>query len=211
LAQKCHAVRVPIGVRHRVIEGPTNRRAPDTPAAARPRPSTDGLPRYHVEVVASDVVDVVRWAGGWIFDRATAGWEVTVLVAGHCDVRPLRILGATAFDIESHFDSIDIGSSAHTLAVGADVLARNARVRGDVLHALDRRLIEVTLWGDACPVELDPRVDPAQHLLSTAARVFKAHALAAAGCPEDSVSPVETFRIGGAAYWPDDPELLPVS
>jgi hypothetical protein len=208
--QKCHAVLVPFGVTgHSAVERSTNRRAPDTPAAARPRPSTDGLTRYHFEVIASD--DVVRWAGGWIFDRATAGWEVTVLVAGHCDVRPLQILGATTRDIESRFDSIDNGSSAHALAIGADVLGRDARIREDVLHALDRRLIEVTLWGDACPVELDPRVDPAQHVLSTAARAFKAHALAAAGCPQDSVSPVETFRIGGAMYWPDDPELLPVS
>jgi hypothetical protein len=193
------------------VEGPRNRRAPDSPAAGRPKVSTDGLTRYHVEVIASDVVDVVRRAGGWIFDRATAGWEVTVLIAGRCEVRPLQILGATPRALESGFDPMNNGSSAHALAVGADVLARDARVREDVLHALDRSLIEVTLWGDACPVELDPRVEPAQHVLSTAARAFKAHALAAAGCPQDSVSPIETFRIGGATYWPDDPELLPVS
>jgi hypothetical protein len=32
-------------------------------------------------VVAADVIDVVKFAGGWLFDRAMAGWDVTVLDA----------------------------------------------------------------------------------------------------------------------------------
>ncbi|WP_343575423.1 hypothetical protein [Mycobacterium sp.] len=49
--------------------------------------------RYRLDVVAADVADVVTFAGGWLFDRAMAGWDVTVLVADHVDERPLRILG----------------------------------------------------------------------------------------------------------------------
>jgi len=30
--------------------------------------------RYRLDVVAADVADVVRFAGGWLFDRAMAGW-----------------------------------------------------------------------------------------------------------------------------------------
>ena len=33
--------------------------------------------RYRLDVVAAGVADVVRFAGGWLFDRAMAGWDVT--------------------------------------------------------------------------------------------------------------------------------------
>jgi hypothetical protein len=35
---------------------------------------TDGRARYRVDVVATTVSDVVRRAGGWIFDRVMQGW-----------------------------------------------------------------------------------------------------------------------------------------
>ena len=49
--------------------------------------------KYQLDVTACDVADVVRHAGGWLYDRARAGWDVTVVVTGDCDVTPLRILG----------------------------------------------------------------------------------------------------------------------
>src|SRR5262245_1855902 len=56
---------------------------------------TDGLARYRVDVVATTVSDVVRCAGGWIFDRVMQGWAVNVLITQPCDTRALAILGAT--------------------------------------------------------------------------------------------------------------------
>ena len=56
--------------------------------------------RYRLDVVASSVVDVVRFAGGWLFDRAMAGWDVTVLIADRPDDRPLQVLGAQTLDLE---------------------------------------------------------------------------------------------------------------
>src|SRR5439155_14971420 len=56
--------------------------------------------RYRLDVVAADVVDVVKFAGGWLFDRAMAGWDVTVLLVDHPDERPLQILGAHTIDLE---------------------------------------------------------------------------------------------------------------
>src|SRR3546814_1101974 len=35
--------------------------------------------RYRLDVVAPTVAEVVRNAGGWLVDRAMAGWDVTVL------------------------------------------------------------------------------------------------------------------------------------
>ncbi len=63
---------------------------------------TDGLARYRVDVVATTVADVVRCAGGWIFDSVMQGWAVNVLVTQPGDARALAILGATVN--ESHAD-----------------------------------------------------------------------------------------------------------
>ncbi len=50
--------------------------------------------RYRLDVVAPTVLDAVRFAGGWVYDRVMAGWDVTVLVGADEDARPLEILGA---------------------------------------------------------------------------------------------------------------------
>ena len=57
--------------------------------------------RYRLDVVAPTVLDAVRYAGGWIYDRVMAGWDVTVLVGNADDVRPLEILGAQTLDLQS--------------------------------------------------------------------------------------------------------------
>lgn len=49
-----------------------------------------------VNVVAGNVADVVRCAGGWIFDSVLDGWAVNVVVPYPVDARPIEILGATA-------------------------------------------------------------------------------------------------------------------
>ena len=71
--------------------------------------------RYRLDVVAASVADVVRFAGGWLFDRAMAGWDVTVLltdrVADHRDERPLHILGAQTLDLEDALAAISIPGS----------------------------------------------------------------------------------------------------
>ncbi|PRC60972.1 hypothetical protein C6A85_14110, partial [Mycobacterium sp. ITM-2017-0098] len=36
--------------------------------------------RYRLDVVSPTVRDAVRFAGGWVYDRVMAGWDVTVLV-----------------------------------------------------------------------------------------------------------------------------------
>lgn len=59
--------------------------------------------KYRLDVVANSVVDVVRSAGGWLYDRVAAGWEVTVLLPQHGDTRPLQILGVHALELKSRF------------------------------------------------------------------------------------------------------------
>ena len=156
-------------------------------AANATRASDEGL-RYRLDVVAASAVDVVQSAGGWLYDRAMAGWEVTVWLPRGCDTRPLRILG-----VRSAFEPELAGLGSTSLAVSAEAFAADARVRDVVLESLDNRLIEVALWGEGWPLGVNRATTRAQHLLSGAARMFKGYALAAAGIPAASVGPTETL------------------
>lgn len=166
--------------------------------------------RYRLDVVAPTVLDAVRCAGGWVYDRVMAGWDVTVLVANGDDVRPLKILGADTLDLESVLEDWEDRPHPQTVAVAADLFDRDPRVLQHVRNALDQGATEVTLWGERLPAELDSSVDSAQHQLSAAARAFKAKALAAANDPGGgSVEHIETFRCGMMASVAAD--LIPAS
>ncbi len=168
---------------------------------------TDGeYLRYRLDVVAASAADAVQSAGGWLYDRAMAGWEVTVLLPQCCDSRPLRILGVGAMDLESGFDRA--GSATHSLAVSAEVFAADDRIRETVLKALNYRLTEVALWGEGWPLAVNRGMARVQHVLSAAARTFKGHALAAAGICCDTVDPTETMLYDMAACSPADFELV---
>ena len=66
-----------------------------------------GILRYQLNVVAGTTEDVVRSAGGWLFDRARAGWDVNVMVVKGgaprplCDSRRHRIRFRRAFPVDS--------------------------------------------------------------------------------------------------------------
>jgi hypothetical protein len=167
--------------------------------------------RYRLDVVAASVVDVVRFAGGWLFDRAMAGWDVTVLLADLADDRPLKILGAQTMDLEHALASVDTRPRPQALAAAADLFGCDSQVRQGVLQALDHGVTEVTLWGQTWPAELDDSVGLVQHRLSSAAQIFKGQALAAAAVPVGSIDPTETFRSGLLAWPSVAADLVPNS
>ncbi len=167
--------------------------------------------RYRLDVVAATVVDVVWFAGGWLFDRAMAGWDVTVLVADHPDNRPLQILGAQVLDLEDVLASVESRPRPQALAAAADLFGCDSRVRQGVLQALDHGVTEVTLWGQKWPAELDESVGLVQHRLSMAAQIFKAAALAAAAVPHGSIGHTEIFRSGLLAWPSVAADLVPAS
>jgi hypothetical protein len=167
--------------------------------------------RYRLDVVAASVVDVVRFAGGWLFDRAMAGWDVTVLLADPADDRPLQILGAQTMDLEHALASVDFRPRPQALAAAADLFGCDSQVRQGVLQALDHGVTEVTLWGQTWPAELDDSVGLVQHRLSSAAQIFKGQALAAAAVSVDSIDPTETFRSGLLAWPSVAADLVPAS
>jgi hypothetical protein len=166
--------------------------------------------RYRLDVVALSVFEVVTHAGGWLFDRVMAGWDVTVCIADHADVRPLQIIGTRTLDLDYSFGSLDHRPRPQALAVATDMFGSDLRARQRVLKALDHRLTEVTLWGELRSAELEARTDSVQHRLSDAARVFKAQALAAAATPKASVGCTETFR-SRLISCPSVADLVPAS
>ncbi|ORV81365.1 hypothetical protein AWC11_26355 [Mycobacterium interjectum] len=153
--------------------------------------------RYRLDVVAASAADVVQSAGGWLYDRVMAGWEVTVLLPHGCDTRPLRILGVRTVASDGEPDPggepDPAGARSHSLAVSAEAFAADPRVREKVLEAIGDRLTEVALWGDGWPLAVDRAMTQAQHVLTAAARRFKGYALAAAGIGCDTVDPTETL------------------
>ncbi|HEX3546651.1 MAG TPA: hypothetical protein VHU62_08750 [Mycobacterium sp.] len=169
-----------------------------------PKAEAAAIDRYQLNVAAATMADVVSSAGGWLCDRAWAGWEVNVLIADHHDPRPLKILGATALDLDAEFGSVMTHASpGGALAVSADLLRTDGRVRTDILRVLKRGRTEVTVWGESWPAEFGRQVDPVEHRLSAAARAFKAHALAGVAAPEGSPGSTETlFRIGTGSFRP---------
>ncbi|TDC97971.1 hypothetical protein E1285_01920 [Actinomadura sp. 7K507] len=153
--------------------------------------------RSQLVVIAPGMAEVVRYAGGWLFDRGMAGWDVVVLTPDRGDPRPLRILGAHAADLECALASPVRGRRPQALSVCAGLYAADERVRRMVIEALDGGRVEVTLWGDPWPAELDPVAAPVPHRLSVAARAFKARAMGAAACPlGGGCEPTEMFRRG---------------
>jgi hypothetical protein len=142
------------------------------------------------------MVEVVRSAGGWLFDQVMAGWDVTVITSDHADSRPLQILGARVRDLETTLAMPVLGPCLSAVAVRSDLYDFDARVRRMVLTAFGEGLAEVRFWGDLRPGDLDGRADPVWHRLSVAARAFKAQALAAAAAPADPNEDIEVFRRG---------------
>ncbi len=113
--------------------------------------STTEPTRYRLDVIASSVADVILSAGGWLFDRAKFGWDVNLLIAEPSDVRSLHILGIRAVPFDRACHSVTEWAPTPALAVAAQVLKTDERVREIVVTALERGLGEVTLWGDTGP------------------------------------------------------------
>ena len=108
----------------------------------------------HLYVIGPNTPEVVDCVGGWIFDRAMAGWDVTVFIPDHRDVRPLRILGAQADDYRSAVVSTENCPGRMALAVAAEVYDDDASVHGLVRTMLDEGSCEVAIWGNLGSADL---------------------------------------------------------
>lgn len=159
--------------------------------------------RYRLYAVGPNVLDTVRSVGGWLFDHAMAGWDVTVAVLRQGDPRPLRILGAGIHNPGPELTSWANRSHPHVIAVAGDLLDRHARLKRGISSVLVRGQTPIVTWGQDGHLGLGFRVIAMQHELSVAARVFKSQALVAAGDPKaESIGDVETFGYSSAEHSP---------
>ena len=153
------------------------------PGTSSPRPAPADVERYQLHVFASSIADAVVSAGGLIFDRAMAGWDVTVVVDDDgvgSDDRPIRILGGRV----SGPDQVGSEPRPQTQAVATDLVVNSEQVRRVVLAArrVDQAAAsEVLRWGRHRSPKLNYRFVPVHHRPSAAARLFKSHALAVGG------------------------------
>jgi hypothetical protein len=152
--------------------------------------------RHRVVIVAPRVVDTVRHVGGWLYDQALAGWEVTVLTREHQDIRPLEILGARVVDLDSAV-STENGLVPEALVASAELYSTDERIRVGLDRVLERGMTKFSMWGDEIPADIDARFSPSEYCMSRAAQVFKRHALVAAEVREPVIAPTESFRTSG--------------
>jgi hypothetical protein len=153
--------------------------------------------------IAPTAAEAIESAGGWLFDQALAGWDVTVITAEQADRWPLRILGVRDYTLESALSYQADGSCLSAIALPAAMFAADERVRRMVLAAVETGLPELRLWGEAdmdgadfSGTGLDGAASLVAHRLSAAARAFKAQALAAAAVCGESPADTEVFRRG---------------
>jgi hypothetical protein len=165
-------------------------RALPLPGAPSLREATDELGRYQFQVVAGNITDAVMSLGGLIFDRAMAGWEVSVVLDGDADRavddRPIRILGARLAKRMSDPGYARALPCPHLLAVAADVMVKSDPIRRYVLALANDSGTDVLLWGRHHPTGIPRTFVAGRHQPSAAARIFKSHALlgtAAQGIP----------------------------
>jgi hypothetical protein len=164
---------------------------------------------YDLVVLTGCVNDTVTSAGGWLCDRVRAGWRVTVLAPPNSDFRPLQILGVGVSSFDGDTDFLSETTPA-AIAVAADVLRDDVRVRDEILRIIRRGNVEVTFWGEAGSFGADAWFGPVAHRLSDAARAFKIHAFASASIPASSVGATEAFRSSAMWYPPGGADLMPV-
>ncbi|PND56276.1 hypothetical protein CRM90_18280 [Mycobacterium sp. ENV421] len=173
---------------------------------ARSRQRTARLARYQLDVVGAHVADVVDSAGGWLFDRVMAGWDVRVAVADAGDLAALRILGVQPIELRAMFDGADAPTA---LALAGAMCGEDDRVRDALAASVRSARTEVTVWGDVWLPSVGRRGFEVRHQLSAAATVFKAQAAVAAGLDAE-VASFEAFRSYGRGVRTEYPDLLPV-
>ena len=157
-----------------------------------------------LDVIAVDAADVVRSAGGWLFNRSHHGWAVNVFLAEHSDGRALQILGAKLLPLQSLSEVPIPGARPHLVAAASEVIRSGNGARTGVAKVLAQARGRLVIWGD--PLPIGRPLENLQHRLTPAGMAFKAHAMRAVA--EDSVpSILEEFRGRSRAMGPYDFDL----
>lgn len=149
--------------------------------------SVDALGPYRLDVLARGVADIVTHIGGWLIDRALAGWALRAVLAGRPgEVRALRILGLRDADIHVGLAPLEWSPPPKVLAVETNFFDANESVRGAVLDLMRESSTTVMFWGDDAPQQIGLRLQAVTHHLTHAAAAFKVHAHCVVRCAEST-------------------------
>lgn len=158
---------------------PAGRRSGGSQLAQFQPPVRQSL-RPRLTVVTPTLAEAVERVGGWVVDQVLAGWDVSVVTGDRCDDRPLRILGARGYHLETALAAPLAGPCLAAVALSTDLYISDGRVRRLVRRAAEANDADIRLWGDAWPEDLDGGSDSGSHQLSLAACAFKEQAVRAA-------------------------------
>jgi hypothetical protein len=147
--------------------------------------------RYTLGVMAQSVSDAVLCAGGLIFDRAAAGWDVTVYTKDDGCSLAIEILGAKSCDLESLLCQDALYPTV--LVVTASLHAENGRVQACVATASRLGAADV-LFADAGVPDDTGRGGAFLYTLGGAASAFKKCAVQAEDVQTDRIGQDEHFR-----------------
>lgn len=164
-----------------------------------------------IDVVAGTVVDVVASVGGWLANRARAGWAVCVYLDERNDTGALDILGVQVRALPAFAEVPCPGLGPHVLAAAGDVIVKDSRVRADVLRALTHSQGRVVTWGESSLPYAGCRVDTFEYQLDAAATAFKTYALRAASTDAQAMARTERFRGRMGALGPRDWDLTAIT
>ena len=131
-------------------------------------------------VVAASVTDVVASVGGLLFDRRSAGWDVTVLLTENVNLRPLAILGVGVLQAAEEMDWAEQFNVA-AVALALNHFTTDDDIKTRVLKVAKSGLTEVTMWGNGSPLGVKTPIQAVVYRMSGAALAFKDCALRAAG------------------------------
>ncbi|MFW0793878.1 hypothetical protein AAFP30_08710 [Gordonia sp. CPCC 205515] len=164
--------------------------------------------RHRMAVVAVDPVEALQFTGGWVFDHSLAGWDVSVHVLEEGDPRPCEILGARVFQLQCSLERAEADPWPNALAISGTLLHSHERIRQGASAAMDAGRIDIRLWGNTIPTDLQAGTSPDAHQLSIAAQAFKRRAFDAASLNGNQVSDAEHFRLSHAVSLAPVPELI---
>jgi hypothetical protein len=178
-------------------EGRRSQRRANRGAPAAHQPSA-----YRLDVLGGDVIEMVQYVGGWLFDQVMAGWHIDIDVQDVEDVRPLRILGIQ----QSRRSTLEATDDRFVIVVVSGEHLDTHRAARERVSTLLRGGGEVMVWGSRGQAEREYQLRDVSYPLSCAARTFKTHALTATGAASGSVDPIEGFRTGRGLRVIDDVE-----
>lgn len=160
-----------------------------------------------LDVLAVNAADVVRSAGGWLFNRAQHGWTVNVFLAEYYAGTALRILGANVVPLQ-YFSAVPLaGGRPHLLAASSAMFGPGDHTSADLGNGLMAARARVVVWGDPLPDMLDRRLDDFRHRLTPAGMAFKVHAMRAVIAEQLPPCPSEEFRGRARTMCPCDFDL----